>query len=120
MADIANTNITTTILTTTVRDDNRKEVTATLLLAFGASLTYPSGGVPLLASQFGFGMVIDDLIVLNDNGVGYLWEFMPATKGLRMIYPTKSPGSTAVGIELTGGVTAPGTNITIQVYAVGR
>lgn len=119
---LTNDNITTTILTTTVREDNRKEVTATLEIAFAATLAYPSGGVPLLPSQFGFRMgVIDALEVLNDDGAGYIWQFMPATNGLRMLFPATADVSDTVGTELTGGTsgTTPAT-VTVQVKARGR
>jgi hypothetical protein len=118
---LTNANITTTILTVTVRDDNRKEVTATLAIAFAATLAYPVGGVPLVVGQFGMSMDIDACEVLNDNGAGYIWQFMPATNCLRMFFPTTVGGATAVGTELTGGSsgTTPAT-VTIQVKVLGR
>lgn len=118
MADIAASNVTTTILRKT---DNGNGLTVEAQIAFGdASLTYPSGGVPLAKSKLGFNRKIATCEIIESNGDKLLYEYDISAETIRAFFPTQetgTPGNRA-GVEFTGASTAPAAT-TLQIVATG-
>jgi len=118
MADIAAANVTTTILR---RSDNGNGSTVEAQVAFGdGALTYPTGGIPLAKSVFGFSRKIGSCTVIESNGDALLYEYDISAGTLRAFFPTQQTGGAGnrAGVEFTGGSTAPAST-TLQVVAVG-
>jgi len=121
MADIAASDVTVTILTRVkekLRWRNKVKIT------FGnATLTYPSGGVPMPAiGAFGFTGVLENLIITDDDDAqGVLHKWNAEANKIKAWFPTQQITSTSgnrVGVEYTAATTAPAAT-TIYAEAVG-
>lgn len=78
MADIAATDVTYTEEAGSARFNTSMRREAVFSIAFGnATLTYPSGGIPLTKGKMGCPTQIDDLIIEDASaadGVVYKWD----------------------------------------------
>lgn len=111
MADLASTDVTYTKQTDGFSSDMRYQ--AVFKLVFGdASLTYPSGGVPILKAKLGCPALIEELMFVDqDNGSGLIYKWDVTNSKIR-IY--RSPAITATGTVaapvFTGGALATHTH----------
>lgn len=101
--------------------DMYREINASV--AFGnGTLTYPSGGIPLTAAQFGFRNFISSLFFIDaGNANGYVYKYNKATMSIRIYqgaYLTDAAADNQL-IELVAGTAAPAA-VTLQVMAKGR
>jgi hypothetical protein len=95
--------------------DQYQEIDASVTFGNGA-LTYPPGGIPLTAAQFGFRNFIKAVDFVDpSSGDGYVYKYDQATASIR-IYEVGPALSTPLS-EL-GSVAVAAT--TLQVYARGR
>jgi len=118
MADIAAANVTVTINKRWIQS-RRKYVQATVAFGNGA-LTYPTGGVPLTLSKFGFKRFMDALLIMESNSDVLLYDFDRSAVTIGIYYPTQQTGATGnrAGVEFTGGSTAPAAT-SLEVLAIG-
>lgn len=81
MANIAATDITYTVTHQRRGEDGRRRNIVTL--AFGdASLTYPSGGVPITKAKLGCPNTIESLTIFDKGTSGYEWSYDRANEKL--------------------------------------
>jgi hypothetical protein len=98
MAAIGTSNVTYTLIRKSKEESGRKNFR--VALAFGnGTLTYPAGGVPLIAGSLGMNVDVNDLYVGNDHGSGYVFSFNKAGLALRMYEQNATTGAL---VEATG------------------
>lgn len=73
--------VTYTIQKTKKLEDGRLIVNATLSFGNG-SLTYPTGGIPLIIGKLGMRAHLDSLVIDDDGGTGYV--FVPDLTNLKL------------------------------------
>lgn len=83
MAGIASTDVTYSVQSSSIDNQSRKSVIASI--AFGDSaLTYPSGGVALLKAKLGLPNSIQSLKIFDKGTSGYEFSYDSANEKLRM------------------------------------
>lgn len=74
MADIAESDVTYTVLKQRTLGDSRKS--NLVRLAFGnGTLTYPANGIPLSKGKLGCPVVIESLKVVDQGASGYIFQY---------------------------------------------
>lgn len=105
MADIASSNVTYTKIRTWIAGKARHTV---YTVAFGnATLTYPTGGVPLILASLGLKRYCDVMIV--NSAATSAYTFKSDVSGLKVIMETAAAEAANPAIAAT----------TITVYAIG-
>lgn len=116
MADIASTDVVYTVGAKDVKkmEDGRKMVKASV--AFGnGSLTYPSGGVPLLSGSLGCPTQIDSFTLTDPGSAdGYLYKYDLTNNKIRIYQGDNNNASDSPAIEL-GNVAVAATTLVCNV-----
>lgn len=117
MAAIASANVTYSLVKQRKEDSSNKIINLTIAFGDGA-LTYPSGGVPLLAASMGCPNVIRS-VVLSDpaSANGYVYKYDQANNKLRIYQGDNDQAGDTALIELLTSI-APAA-ATLQVEVIG-
>ena len=107
MADIAAANVTYSFISKDKQFEGRRGFSARGTISFGnASLTYPSGGVPLTKAKIGLPRVLRSCIIMESNAKGYLFEFDRSAETVRIFQQTAKAVTGNVAV-VTGTISAP-------------
>lgn len=117
MAAIATANVTYTINKKQIADSGAR--TFDVSIAFGnGTLTYPSGGVPLLKGSLGCPAVISSFNITNESaGDGFTYKYDATANAIRIYQVPSSAalGSAAPLLELTTAATPAATTLVVRV-----
>lgn len=98
MADIAAGDVTYTLLNQRKLGDHR--TSNRVRLAFGnASLTVPSGGIPLTIGKLGCPTVVESLHVVDQGLSGYVFNYDQSANKLVVLYGDYDPAAVGPLIE---------------------
>lgn len=107
MADIAATDVTTTLISNNIHASGFRDVVADMAFGDGA-LTYPTGGVPLTKGDLGSPNSIRSFTLVEpDAGNGFVYKFDASAESLRIYQGDNDNVADAPLIELVGGVATP-------------
>lgn len=117
MADIASSDVTYTLVKKTIGESGYSNFVFTLAFGNGA-LTYPSGGVPLLASSLGCPRQILSLNIYSPNsGNGYEYKYDAANNKIRIYQAPAHPFTVTKGAILASselGLSADAATATVN------
>lgn len=100
MADIANTDVTYSFIQKDKMFLGRRGYSARGTISFGnGTLTYPSGGIPLIKGKIGLPRVLRSIKILESNAKGYQFEYDVSAEKIRLF---QSPSK-----AVTGNASAP-------------
>ena len=107
MPDIASSNVTYTLVKQRKEDSSNKVINLTAAFGNGA-LTYPSGGVPLLAASMGCpNQIISVSLNSPASNNGFMYKYDLANNKIRIYQGDNDNVADAALIELVGGSAAP-------------
>lgn len=118
MADIASGDVTYTLLKQTRDNSSRSE--NLVQVAFGnGTLTYPSGGVPLVKGSLGLPTNVDELILVDAaNANGFVYKVDLTNLKLRIYQGDNDNVADAALIELVAATATPAA-ATLKLKAIG-
>ena len=115
MADIASSNVTYTAKTLRKKGDSRNHHVIQLVFGDGA-LTVPAGGIPLLKGKMGCPVNVESLKVVAQGTSGYVFNYVPSTEKLVVLYADYDAVADGALIQATGVAIAAQT---IEVEVIG-
>lgn len=117
MADIASTDVTYALLKQRKEDSSNKVINLTA--AFGnASLTYPSGGIPLDKNKMGVPNEVVSLVIDSPaSGDGLIYKYDKANNKVRIYYSANH----AHNLLIKGGTAVAGTDaVNVKTAILGK
>lgn len=107
MADIASSDVTYTHLNKSIGESGLAERNLTVAFGNGA-LTYPAGGVPLLAASLGCPNAIKSLLISDDASAnGLVYKYDAANNKIRIYEVDGADAGDGPLVELDSGSDAP-------------
>lgn len=118
MADIASSDVTYTITTKDIVGGNKRRFCGSIVFG-NASLTYPTGGVPLVKGKMGLPNNIESFNFVDPmSSDGFVYKYDLANNKIRIYQGDNNNASDAALIELIGGSAAPAAT-TLKFEAIG-
>ena len=120
MADIAAGDLTYTVSQRRKVNGSPSRYENKVTIAFGnATLTYPSGGIPLTKASLGLPNVIDSLLFIDEaNADGFVYKYDATNAKIRIYQGDNNNASDSALIELVAATAAPAAT-TLIVRATG-